>query len=658
MLESVLEPCTIRGITISNRFVMTAMHNNLSHGNEMTEAYLNYYEERAKGGWGLITTEIMSVMEGGGSSFKDALSLEKDDDIPMHQVLTSLVHQYDSKIVAQLYHGGMVAKRSITGKAPKAPSPIKDIVMPETAQALTITEIENIVEKFGDAAVRAQKAGYDGVELHGANRYLIFSFVSPLTNKRTDAYGGNIIRRAKFPVDIVKNIRKKVGENFLIVYKMSTMEFVNGGQKINESKILAKLLESAGVDIICCAQGGSKSRHMYIPSYHIPKGNFIDNTAAIKASVKIPVMANSRIVDPEMAELFIKEGKTDFVAMGRESLADPAMPRKVVEGKLDEVFRCIGCHQGCIGELDRLRPLRCLLNPRTGQEFMQLEQVHDNKEVWVIGGGIGGCEAAIWAAKRGCKVVLWEKNSMLGGQWRAACVPIGKADFAEVLYRQKLLLEKYKVKVKLNTEVFVDQIKQAMPAGLIVATGGRPIRPSIDGLDSIKWAFAKDILLGKEEIVNNVVELKDKVVHAATAKGTNHIVIVGGGLVGIETAEYLQLHGNKVTLLELKEEVALESASVPRKFLMDNIKKVNIDIRTSACVTKVMGDQVIYVQDGEEKIIKAVDMIILAVGVERDKSLEESLKGYQGKVLVLGKERTITDGYSAMQEGYRVGMII
>ena len=658
MFEHILKPMTIRGKSIPNRFVMTAMHNGCSCDGIPTEETIAYFEERARGGWGILTTDMISVSVDGGCSFKNALSLYEDSFIESHKALTEAVHRHGSLILAQLSHGGIVAKRSITGVRPMSPSPVKDQTMPEGARELSVSEIETLVEQFGDAALRAKKAGYDGVELHGGNRYLIFSFVSPLINKRTDLYGGNIVRRAKFPVDIVRNIRSKVGDDFLIVYKMSTKDYVIGGQELEESELLARLLEDAGVDIISCGQGGCKTRNIWIPSYNVGKGGFIANTEAIRHAVDIPVMANGRIVDPEMGDLFIRKGRCDFIAMGREALADPEMPKKVAEGRIDEVFRCIGCHQGCLGELDRLNQIRCLMNPLVNSGLKAGSVPSKPKKIWVVGGGVSGCEAAIHAAARGHHVTLFEKDDVLGGQWRAACVPVGKSDFGEVIYRQSILLTKNGVDVRLGHEVRAEEVLSAMPDTVVIAVGGEPVVPPIEGLDRSGFAFARDVLLGKVEIKNNAREKTDRVVHAVTAGGGGNLVIIGGGLVGLETAEYLALHGNRVTVFEMLAEVARDAEGIPRMYLMENLRRLGVNIETSARIQKVEQGNVYFEKEGVRRTLEHVDMVILATGVKPAKAFEESLSEYTGELLCIGDAAVAGNGYHAIQAGLTVGATI
>lgn len=657
MYENILSPISIRGNQMKNRFVMTAMHNGYSERGILSERAISYYEARAKGGWGMITTEVMDICPAGGSSFENSLNLYDPKSIEDHKKLTERVHRYGAKIIAQLYYGGMVAKRGITGQGPVAPYPIKDLTMPEMARELTLGEIGRIVQQFGEAAVNAEKAGYDGIEIHGANRYLVFSFVSPLINKRTDMYGGSISGRARFPIEIVKEIRSRVSQRFIISYKMSVADYAEGGQSLTESQMLARLLEKAGVDIICCAQGGSKTRNVYIPSYHVPQGAFIKNTEMIKQAVSVPVMANGRIVDPEMGDLFIALGKTDFIAMGRAALADPDMPEKLYNDRTDEIYRCIGCHQGCIGELDRMKPVRCLLNPLTGEEGNSVSAA-EKKEVWVIGGGIAGSEAAIWAAKRGHHVILWEKTDRLGGQWNAACVPPGKADFAQLIIRQRRLLQKYGVDIRLNHEVSKSDIAESKADQMILAAGSIPRFISIPGINEIPWAYAVDILRGHREVINRAVEKKDCVVHAATAENRPNIVVIGGGMAGAETAMHLNLHGSKVFILEAENDIARDVAAIPRKDFLDKLHRTDIQIIVSAQVIQISQKTVYYRQKSMEYKIEDVDMVILAVGSVSNHDLDDALEQYQGEVITIGDAESVKDGLAAVTSGYRAGIQI
>ena len=334
-----------------------------------------------------------------------------DGQIESHRKLTERVHAAGGKIAAQIYHAGRETSSAVTGVQPVAPSAVREPSMPETPRELTIPEIHTLVEQFGDCAKRAKAAGFDAVEVHGAHGYLAGAFASPFSNKRSDEYGGTIRNRARFGMEIIRNIKEKCGKDYPVLYRISSVEYVPGGLDIEESKVIARLMEEAGADCIQCSQGVYASTHTIIPPSVFLRAGYVEHAAEMKKAVQIPVIAVGRINDVEIAESVLQSKKADLVTMARASLADPELPNKVLKGRGDEVIRCIGCLQGCIGENGKGNGIRCLVNPLTGMEDeYDLTPAEKAKQVLVIGGGIAGCEAAISAALKGHKVTLIEKK--------------------------------------------------------------------------------------------------------------------------------------------------------------------------------------------------------------------------------------------------------
>lgn len=357
-----------------------------------------------------------------------------DGQIESHRKLTERVHAAGGKIAAQIYHAGRETSSAVTGVQPVATSAVREPSMPETPRELTIPEIHTLVEQFGDCAKRAKAAGFDAVEVHGAHGYLAGAFASPFSNKRSDEYGGTIRNRARFGMEIIRNIKEKCGKDYPVLYRISSVEYVPGGLDIEESKVIARLMEEAGADCIHCSQGVYASTHTIIPPSVFLRAGYVEHAAEMKKAVQIPVIAVGRINDVEIAESVLQSKKADLVTMARASLADPELPNKVLKGRGDEVIRCIGCLHGCIGENGKGNGIRCLVNPLTGMEDeYDLTPAEKAKQVLVIGGGIAGCEATISAALKGHKVTLIEKNDRLGGQWIPASVPIGKSEFTSFL---------------------------------------------------------------------------------------------------------------------------------------------------------------------------------------------------------------------------------
>ena len=430
----VFEPMKINGLELKNRMVVSAMVTNYcTPDGKATEKFIAYHEHKAKGGWGLIITEDYAVTPTAGG-FVNLPGLWVDGQIESHRKLTERVHAAGGKIAAQIYHAGRETSSAVTGVQPVAPSAVREPSMPETPRELTIPEIHTLVEQFGDCAKRAKAAGFDAVEVHGAHGYLAGAFASPFSNKRSDEYGGTIRNRARFGMEIIRNIKEKCGKDYPVLYRISSVEYVPGGLDIEESKVIARLMEEAGADCIHCSQGVYASTHTIIPPSVFLRAGYVEHAAEMKKAVQIPVIAVGRINDVEIAESVLQSKKADLVTMARASLADPELPNKVLKGRGDEVIRCIGCLHGCIGENGKGNGIRCLVNPLTGMEDeYDLTPAEKAKQVLVIGGGIAGCEATISAALKGHKVTLIEKNDRLGGQWIPASVPIGKSEFTSFL---------------------------------------------------------------------------------------------------------------------------------------------------------------------------------------------------------------------------------
>ena len=561
-----------------------------------------------------------------------------DGQIESHRKLTERVHAAGGKIAAQIYHAGRETSSAVTGVQPVAPSAVREPSMPETPRELTIPEIHTLVEQFGDCAKRAKAAGFDAVEVHGAHGYLAGAFASPFSNKRSDEYGGTIRNRARFGMEIIRNIKEKCGKDYPVLYRISSVEYVPGGLDIEESKVIARLMEEAGADCIHCSQGVYASTHTIIPPSVFLRAGYVEHAAEMKKAVQIPVIAVGRINDVEIAESVLQSKKADLVTMARASLADPELPNKVLKGRGDEVIRCIGCLQGCIGENGKGNGIRCLVNPLTGMEDeYDLTLAEKAKQVLVIGGGIAGCEAAISAALKGHKVTLIEKNDRLGGQWIPASVPIGKSEFTSFLCWQKSMLEKMHVQILLNTTVDAELIKLYEPDTVIIATGSRPFIPPIQGADQDFVVAAHDVLLGKTE-------------------PGNRVVVIGGGLVGAETADMLGQQCEQVTIIEMLPQIMKDGEAAPTKYMKERFFQNGVQIHTSTKLLEIGDHTVTAEKDGERFVLENIDTVIIAVGVKTDRTLLDSMEHVSCKVLKVGDANGVKNGYLGIREGYEAGL--
>lgn len=602
-----LEPITINHLQLKNRMVVSAMVTNYCEPDgSATEKYIAYHEHKAKGGWGLIITEDYAICPTAGA-FVRLPGLWQDDQIASHKKLTDRVHAAGGTIAAQLYHAGRETTRAITGVQPVAPSAVKDPSMPDIPRALTVDEIHTIVSLFGDAALRAKKAGFDAVEIHGAHGYLVGQFVSPFSNKRTDQYGGSVRNRARFAVEIVRDIKAKCGNDFPVLYRMSAQEYVPGGLGLEESKALALLLQEAGVDCFHVSQGVYSSGNVIIPSFMTPKGAFAANAAAIRSVVDVPVIAVGRINDPDVAEAILKSGEADMVTMARASLADPELPNKVKAGQFDRISRCIGCLQGCSGENGKGNSVRCLVNPLTGMEdAYDLSPAAQPKNVVVVGGGVSGCEAAISAAIKGHHVTLLEASDHLGGQWITAAVPLGKGDFTSLIVWQKNELKRLGVTVLLNTQGTVEEIRHLHPDVVIAACGSHPFIPRIEGADQNFVVTAHDVLMGK-------------------AAPGRRVAVIGGGLVGAETADMLAMQAEQVSIVEMLPQIMKDAEPTPASLMMERFRQHHVAIYTSTKLVKIGNHRILLDHEGTQTWLEDLDQVIIAIGVRANTELTDHL---------------------------------
>ena len=453
-------------MTLKNRIVMPAMASyHAAVNGEATEKLIRYHEERAKGGVGMNIVEATYVARS-GNSFDLGLGISDDFMIKGLSKLTDAVHRHDGKIAIQLQHGGRFGNPPTSGCPRLLVSMIPGLAPTENARVMDADDIEGMVEAYVQAARRAVEAGFDAVEIHGAHGYLINQFMSPLTNLREDAYGGSFENRMRFPLEVLRAVRKQVGPDFPILFRYSMEEFMPGGIDMEQAVRIAKVMADNGVDMLNVSIGIGESVEYIIPPASVPDGWNADRAAAIKRAVgsRIPVAVVGRICNRKTAENIIASGKADLVAMGRALLADPFLPAKLAEGRDDEILTCIGCNEGCTGMLNECRPISCALNPRTGYEDdYPMTQADAPKAVVVIGGGPAGCEAALTAAQRGHKVVLFEATSTLGGLANIAALPPGKGVFATLGTYFSTMLPRAGVDVRLNTKADADAVRALHP---------------------------------------------------------------------------------------------------------------------------------------------------------------------------------------------------
>lgn len=367
--DTLLEPVRFGSLELPNRMFVAAMVTQYAgEDNLPTERWNCYYERKARGGWGIVFTENYGVCPG-GLAFKHQAGLWDDAQIPAHRAFVERVHRAGGLIGCQIYHAGRETSSKVTGEMPVAPSALKEPMCAETPRALSVEEIHELVGWFGNTARRAKTCGFDAIEINGGHGYLVNEFMSGFANKRDDEYGGSLENRMRFPLEIVADIRAKVGPEYPLSFRLSTCDYVFGGITLDESPRMARMLQDAGVDLINCTQGMYVSKFAIIPPRVVGPGAFVGNAALVKQAVGIPVVASGRINDPVLAEEILESGACDLVTMARASLADPDLPVKVREGRLEDIVRCIACNEKCTGHNGKGVPVECAVNPALGHEY-------------------------------------------------------------------------------------------------------------------------------------------------------------------------------------------------------------------------------------------------------------------------------------------------
>jgi len=631
-----LEATEIGAVELRNRIVMPAMVTNYANADgSVSDRLVNYYAERAKGGVGLQIVEATAVNPVG---LRNAarLCVSHDKYVPGLATLTRTIHEYGGKCALQLSYAGRQGHKVLTGKQTVAPSIVRDETTGESPAELTIEEIERIEDAFAEAAARAKKAGFDAVELHGAHGVFINQFLSPHSNKRTDKYGKNLEGRMRFALEIVERARERVGRGFIINFRLGALESFGDGLTIEDSKRIAKRLEEAGIDAINVSKGGGLSASLVSTSpMYAPHVNLVPLAEEIKKVVNVPVIVSGGIT-PEMGEDILQAGKVDLIAMGRALIADPDLPRKLVDGSLEDVRRCIRCNDGCIDRIRRGAPVECSVNAVVGREAEhRLTSAPKPKKVLVIGGGPAGLEAARVAALRGHQVTVYEKGNRLGGHLIEGSRPEFKADIRPLIDWLSTQARKAGVTVELQQEVTLETVQEMRPDVVITSTGSAPMIPKIPQIENPIVVTAIDALLGKVKIGKEVV-------------------VAGGGSVGCETALFLAEDGRKTTVVEMLPDILIDMESESQTVLREQLAQKGVKWLTDMKIVEIMNEGVIAVDKrGQKHVIKA-DNVVLAMGQKPSRELHETLKGQVPELHAIGDCTTPGRIIQAIQQGFRI----
>lgn len=514
---NLMEPLDLGFTTLKNRVIMGSMHTGLEDRFWNINKLAAYFAERAKGGTGLIVTGGYNPCRKGWF-YPMAGTFNSYGDIPNHKKVTKAVHKEGGKIALQILHAGRYSYHPMSRSA----SAIKSPINPFKPKAMSDREIRSTIKSFGHTAKLAKLADYDGVEIMGSEGYLINQFLAPRANKRTDRWGGSIQNRMRLPVEIVKEVRKQVGPNFIVMFRLSMMELVEGGLTASEIVTVSKALEAAGLTILNSGIGWHEARVPTIVT-SVPRAAFRDATARVKKEINIPIVASNRINTPEIAEDILAAGDADMISMARPLLADPHFVNKAAEGRGDEINTCIACNQACLDHTFQLKRASCLVNPQACHETeLVFHPVKQRKKVAVIGAGPAGLAASTVAAERGHDVTLFDMSSEIGGQFNLAKQVPGKEEFYETIRYFGKRIERTGVNLQLNTKVDKEQLLNDGYDDVIVATGINPRTPPIPGIDSDKVLSYIDVLKG--------------------AKVGKKVAVIGAGGIGFDVSEFL-VHG-------------------------------------------------------------------------------------------------------------------
>ena len=622
--DSLFRPLTIGKMMVKNRFAMAPMSLGLTRdGGYVTQKTVDYFAERAKGEVGLIITDATQV----DSRYKTATFIDPEftteAHMKGHSQLTKAVHEYGAKIVPELAHAG-----PFSAIDPIGPSDTIDPVSGNRIRGVSAGEMDGIINKYGEAAEKAKLAGYDGVALHMAHALMLLgSFLSPMRNKRTDAYGGNLEGRMKLPLEVIARIKKKCGDDFPILVRMSGDEIMDDGNHLMDAVCMAQKFEEAGVDALEISGGASPEYlHWCIPLLGTKHGLNAGFSEHMKKHVNIPVLTVGRITLPEYAASIIDTKKADMVVLGRALLADPEFVKKTKEGRVDEINQCAGCGDGCSAANFEIPG--CAINPRAGNEAkLNIQPTAHRRKVVVVGGGMAGMQAASDAAARGHEVTLFEKSDILGGVVNFGKQPPLKQELVYFIQSLERQVKRTNVDLRMNTQVTKDIILALQPDTVIIATGSTPVWPKVEGLNKDNAVTALDVLGYKTSL-----------------KGKRYLV-VGGGLVGLETAdfilqnnEYAYLSGRDihVTVIEMLPELARECVPQNRYYRMARLKRYNAKIHVSTKLVKVAEDGVYVDEAGEVKNFGHFDGIVVACGMRPQNELAEALEGTGVDIKVIG----------------------
>ena len=607
-------PAKIGKCSLKNRIIMALFPTKYATESKVNPKIKEFYRARAKGGAALIVLDCPCLDYPKAYKGPHELRFDLEEYATGIKELLNVIHEEGSKAFMQLnYPKERVVGQEIAGARKKGDGWVVSL-----ANAMSLDEADEILEIMANGAKKAKETGYDGVEIQASYGDLIAQLLSPLLNKRSDELGGTVENRARFLTRLIKKVKAAAGRDFPVMIKLVCDEFVPGGLGIDDSRKIAGLTEDAGADAIVANAGNKSTKFITIPTQESPPGPLIDLAARIKESISIPVVAIGKINSPDMADKIIGRKKADFVAMARELVADPDLPQKAASNMVDDINRCVFCLEDCAEKGVPGIGRCCTVNPFAGLEYSwKISPASKKKRLLVIGGGPSGMQAAIIADKRGYNVELWEQSDQLGGQARLASIAPFKEEMSEILRYLKHSLNKSKVRVRLGHKADLTEIIALAPNVVIVATGSRSRRPPVPGIDS-------DLVTDARQV------------YESRSVAGQKIVIIGGGDIGCETADWLAGPEKKVTVVEILPKLLTRMKKIPRERLLSRLSEKRVAIFTETQTTSIK-ENTVYLRkkDGEELSIEA-DKVIIAIHPEPEDSLFQALKDKIKQVIAVG----------------------
>ncbi len=630
--EEKIGTCLLR-----NRLIMSLYPTKYSADSRVNERMIEFYSERARGGVAMIVLDCPCLDFPGAYKGTNELRFDTPDFAEGIKTLLKAIHEKGAKAFIQLnYPKERIFDHEVSGAKQKG-----NVWVAPLVKIMTTEDVNDILNIMAKGAKRARELGYDGIEIQASYGDFISQLLSPLSNKRTDEYGGSLENRTRFLIDLIKAVKKAAGNDYPVITKLVCDEFVDGGLTLKETTVIARLITQSGCDAILATGGNKATKSMTIPSHYLPPGTLIHLARAIKNAVDIPVIAVGKINTPELADRVIREQDADFVAMARALIADPYLPEKAKAGMVENIRLCLSDLEDCSDKGVKGLGRSCTVNPFSGQEYhLKITPASKKKKVFVVGGGPAGIQSAILASQRGHEVTLYEKKESLGGLLRLACIAPFKEGINEFCRYLIHSLRKTNTKVITGKAFSSEEILSQNPDVVIIAIGSKSYIPNITGIE--------------QPLVYDVRAVYEK----SSIDFGKDLVILGGGDIGCETADHLSSQSKNVTIVEMCDEPLRRMKEIPKEELLKRLKGKGVTILTNTRVIGIeKGKVIIESKDGAKKELKA-DSVIIAIGSIPENALFDSLRGKVKEIFLVGDSQEPGNIGSALRSATEVGLKI